>query len=332
MPDSIVDEIRESLEAYKLPPMIIMDVTNVCNLRCIHCPQPQLQARGDFKPMHMKWDHFRTVIADLVDHDQPCLLRFVGDGEPLLHPRLLEMLTVAKQETSCIVNLTTNGTLLFPDKTERILDADVDLIDVSVDALTKPTYEKVRRGGSYEHLMLNLFHLLDARARKNASTKVMISFIEENENASETEWFRAFWEPLLDYVMIRRLHSSSGRVKQEESRARNQAANQERYPCPHLWKRLTLDWQGRIKFCAHDWESDSTLGNIEQSRLKEIWQGDTLKQLREEQLSGAHSGEWACGNCTDWASSLWDWGYERLIDRVVMGKPTFLPTLPPLQG
>jgi radical SAM protein with 4Fe4S-binding SPASM domain len=332
MRDPVMEKIRQVLDQNTLPPMIIMDITNVCNLRCTHCPRPELQAREDFKAQHLSWEHFERVIEQVRGHGQPCLLRFVGDGEPLLHPRLLPMLEIAKSQTTCIVNLTTNGTLLSQEKADRILDTGIDLIDVSVDALTKPTYEKVRRGGSYVKLMRNLFHLLDARAAKDSHTKVMVSFIEQDDNSDEVEPFRAFWTPLVDYVMIRRLHSAAGQVKVQESRERNLASEQERYPCPHLWKRLTVDYAGRIKFCAHDWGIACVLGNVADSDLRSIWQGPELSRLREDHLSGNTDACGVCKDCSDWASSKWDWGYERLIDRVVMGKPVFLPGLPMLDS
>lgn len=330
MLDPMVNKIMGTLERYTLPPIIILDITNVCNLRCIHCPHAEIQARGDFKPYHMPWDLFETTMDELVGHEQPCVVRIVGDGEPLIHPRLFDMIEFARTRTGCIVNLTTNGVLLNPEKADALLGLGTDLIDVSIDALTRPAYEIVRRGGDYMRLMGNMFHLIEERNRIGAHTKIMVSFIEQDENQGESGPFQAFWEPLIDRVMVRKLHSASGTVKQAESRQRNQAENQERYPCPHLWKRLTVDFLGRIKFCAHDWGAGSVLGNISESTLGEIWNGVTLKDLRDQHVQGAIAPGALCRDCTDWASSKWDWGYERLIDRVVVGKPHFIPCLPPL--
>jgi pyruvate-formate lyase-activating enzyme len=331
MAHASLDAIRRCLEEYSMPPMIILDITNVCNLRCIHCPHADMQSRKGFKPAHLRWDHFTRVVDELADHREPCLLRFVGDGEPLLHPRLLDMVDYAKEHCGCIVNLTSNGTLLSAESVERLLRSGIDLVDISIDALTKPVYEQVRRGGSFERLMRGVFHFLDARERMSSGTKVMVSFIEQDENIREADWFRSFWEPLVDYVMVRSLHSASGLAKQDESRARNRADDRERYPCPHLWKRLTVDFLGRIKFCAHDWESGSVLGSIGETTLRSVWKGEQLEALRAGQWEGRHDVDRSiCQDCSDWASSRWDWGYERLVDRVVMGKPTFLKCLPPL--
>ena len=146
MSDAMIQSIMQCLAKHALPPMIILDITNVCNLKCVHCPHAEIQARSDFRPLHLSWDLFERVVDELADYRQPCLLRFVGDGEPLLHPRLLDMIERAKARTSCIVNLTTNGTLLSVPVIDQLLGSGIDLVDISIDALTKPVYETVRRG------------------------------------------------------------------------------------------------------------------------------------------------------------------------------------------
>lgn len=328
MLNPLIKKMIKSLEIFSLPPMITLDVTNVCNLHCIHCPYSEIEARSDFKAAHFPWEYFVKIVEELSHHDQPCLLRFVGDGEPMLHPRLLEMVELAKQKTGCVVNLTTNGTFLSVNKIERLLDAKVDLIDVSLDALSKYVYEKVRKKSSFEHVMCNMFNLLEIKKRKRAITKIMVSFVKQTENEDETEWFKHFWNPLVDYVMIRDLHSALGRIKQQESAERNQVHQQKRYPCPHLWKRLVIDSLGRVKFCASDWGDETMLGSISEHSLKSLWQGELLNNLRAQHLRGKIEEKTACKKCNDWATCKWDWGYERLVDKVVLKKPTLAPNLP----
>lgn len=312
-----------------VPPMIIFDVTNICNLNCIHCPHELLKKGGLYKPKNITIDNFNKAMSELSKIIQPFLLRFCGDGEPLIHPHLIEMIINAKSKTNAIVNLTTNGQYLNQTTAKTLIDAKIDLIDISIDAITAPTYEKIRRGGRYDLLLKNLHGLLDLRSKKN-STKIMVSFIAQQENIHEQESFKSYWEPLVDYVIIRNLHSASGKIKREESVEKNMPVPIERYPCPHLWKRLTIDFNGDIKFCAHDWDGNSSmvLGNIETSTLKAAWQGSELKSLRKMHTSGNINENIICSTCTDWAASKWDYGYERLVDKVVFNQPTLFPCLP----
>jgi MoaA/NifB/PqqE/SkfB family radical SAM enzyme len=309
--------------AAPLPPMVVLDVTNTCNLKCIHCPQPLLQARPDFKPLHLKWEHFKKIADEIAEVDQPILLRIAGDGEPLIHPQLVEMVEYAKANTKAVVNVTTNGLILDQEKADRLLKAGVDLVDFSIDGFSK------RVGGKYERLLANIFRFLDRRAALRANTKMMVSFIAQKENQEEAEPFRAFWSQFADRVLVRQLHSAVGQVKVEESTERNAAGGRARFPCPHLWKRLTIDFRGQIKYCAHDWVYDEgvTIGRIEDNGLREVWSGERLAALRRNHTSGDYPEGEVCTTCTDWASTRWDMGYERLIDRVVYREPTLVTEL-----
>lgn len=328
MPDRLVTDMIRAMEAFQMPPMVLLDVTNVCNLHCGHCPHTEIAESDQYRPQHMSWSHFSKIVHELSQCDGPCLLHLVGDGEPMLHPRIVDMVELAKRDTKCVVNLTTNGTLLSQKNIDRLYRCGIDIIEVSLDALFKGTYEQIRKGASYERVMRNVFYLLDARRSAKAPTRLLVSFVDQAGNHEEARQFQQFWEPLVDRVMIRKLHSASGRIKQDEVRARIEADRQDRYPCPHLWKRLIVDVAGNIKYCATDWGTASALGTIEDSSLMSVWQGKELRDLRDQHVHGDYTACEKCSECSDWASSRWDWGYERIVDLLIMKRPTLAPCLP----
>ena len=332
-----VNNLRQAMAsryaAQRLPPMVILDVTNTCNLKCIHCPQPMLQASPGFKPNHMKWAHFTKIVDEIGAAGEKMLLRIAGDGEPSIHPDITEMVRYAKQKAPhAALNLTTNGLVMDRAQADAMLEAGIDLVDFSIDAYSKAAYDEVRRGGKYERLLANIFGFLDRRKVHRAKTKVMVSFVVQKENAQEVDLFRNFWTPVVDRVLIRQLHSAVNQIPSEkiaESRELNGATQRERFPCPHLWKRLTIDFRGLVKFCAHDWvhEEGVTLGRIEESSLEEIWHGHMLQTIRNHHVRGTYPEGAICTTCTDWASTRWDLGYERLIDKVVYRAPTLVTEL-----
>jgi sulfatase maturation enzyme AslB (radical SAM superfamily) len=322
----IISEMIAGLADRESPPMVILDVTNVCNLKCIHCPQPSIQSAPGFTAAHMSRHVFAAVLDDLKRVEAPSLLRFVGDGEPLLHPDAVAMLIRARAETSCVINVTTNGTRLTSDVGRQLLEARVHMIDVSIDAFTKPTYERVRRNGRFELVLANLFTLLELKKQLRADTKILVSFIRQAENEAEENAFRAFWEPLVDFVSIRALHSANNRVKVGESVARSAVMSTTRFPCAHLWKRLVVDFAGRIKFCPTDWGKGSVIGHALEGGLRAAWA--KVGELRLRHLQGAIPAASICGPCTDWATTPWDRGYERIVDALVFGRDALCPGLP----
>ena len=89
---------------------IYLEITNVCNLRCSFCPGTARKKR------FLTVEEFRHLSAKLRPHTKYLYLHVMG--EPLLHPQLDEIFSIA-HELGFRVCLTTNGTLL--DKVEEVL-------------------------------------------------------------------------------------------------------------------------------------------------------------------------------------------------------------------
>ena len=98
-----------------------VEITNICNLRCSFCPGTGRQGR--FMPP----EEFYRLARRL--RGRVKYLYFHVMGEPLLHPRLEELLAIAAAE-GFRVCVTTNGTLLT--ETEDVLLAAPALHKVSV--------------------------------------------------------------------------------------------------------------------------------------------------------------------------------------------------------
>ena len=87
-----------------------LEITNVCNLSCSFCPGTR-RARGFLTP-----EQFRLLAGKLRPHTEYLYLHLMG--EPLLHPRLEELLE-AGEALDFRLMLTTNGTLL-PQREELL--------------------------------------------------------------------------------------------------------------------------------------------------------------------------------------------------------------------
>ena len=91
---------------------IYIEITNRCNLNCSFCSKVE-------KPLRtMAIDEFRVILEKVKDYTDTIYLHV--KGEPLLHPNLVEFLTMA-EEYDLKVNITTNGTL-FPSVVDKIKD------------------------------------------------------------------------------------------------------------------------------------------------------------------------------------------------------------------
>ena len=98
-----------------------VEITNICNLRCSFCPGTEREGR------FMTAEEFRVLAEKLRGRVSYLYLHVMG--EPLLHPRLGELLSIGAEKGFRIC-LTTNGTLL--GKTADVLLSASALHKVSV--------------------------------------------------------------------------------------------------------------------------------------------------------------------------------------------------------
>jgi MoaA/NifB/PqqE/SkfB family radical SAM enzyme len=145
------------------PLLLVVETTNKCNFKCAHCAR----ALADQIPVEISAEVFQRVIPAL---PKALDVYLFGDGEVLLNlPRHLAMIAgIHQQDPSCALGFSTNGKLLTPDVYELYSIAGIQYIQISVDAATKELYETMRRGGSFDELILNLEGIAAVRRRWKA--------------------------------------------------------------------------------------------------------------------------------------------------------------------
>ena len=157
-----------------------IEVTSRCALRCAMCPRAALAERWPEKDL--PWPVFERIAAAFprVAH-----VHLQGWGEPLLHPRIFDMVGVAKT-AGCRVGFTTNGMYLTPEVGRRLLDLELDLLAVSIAGATRATHERIRLGSSFQGILDNVRAFLALRAERGGPRpKVEFMYLMLKANIQE---------------------------------------------------------------------------------------------------------------------------------------------------
>ena len=287
------------------PSQLIIDITEVCNLACVHCPHPEFKISKNYARRFLPIELNKKMVDEVRRDGQSCqYIRYTSNGEPLVHPKGYEMIQYAVDHSRTFVCLTTNGTIMKEKKTKQLLSTGVHMIDISIDAFSKDTYSKIRVNGDLDVTRENVLALLKWVRETNSKTKVIVSFVEQPQNTTEIEDFKTFWEEAGAYkAVIRRLHSAAGSVDSIKNQLEN--TTKKRYPCLYPWERLTLDPRGELAFCPTDWGYNSVVTKFEDCTIKETWESAFMKELREAHLKNNFSCHKFCGQCPDWQQTRW---------------------------
>lgn len=293
----------------EFPTYIMFDITNRCNARCLHCPQSTDYGRGVHKTIHLDFSLYTRAVDECRGREIQ-FIRLTADGEPLLHPKVFDMIDYAVKKDVGPVGLTTNGSLLNLDCAEKLAKSGAFLVDISLDAACKETYEKIRRGLSFEKTVGNIHHLLELRSKFKSPLKVMVSFVKQQHNIDELDKFIAHWESLVDKVLVREMISNVNMTPVASQEPINAAI---RWPCPHWFRRIVINYEGVIKACPVDWNNATAYRPLSETTLFDAWHSDFYWRNRLEHLNNDFSQGSPCKNCRDWQGSPWNLGYEKVI-------------------
>ena len=119
-------------------PIVVWNITRTCNLRCVHCYS---DSNAQQYPGELDWEQMQAVVADLAAYQVPSLL-FSG-GEPMIHPRFFDLVDLSTA-AGLKLTISTNGTLITPEKAALLKAANVAYVGISLDGIG-PVHDEFRR-------------------------------------------------------------------------------------------------------------------------------------------------------------------------------------------
>jgi len=154
-------------------PVVILNITRRCNLKCIHCYAGSQESTG---LNELSTDEWLRVLDDLAEFGCPVVL-FSG-GEPLLHP---DIVVLAKHAVASGMRavISSNGTPLTPRKAEDLASVGLSYIGISLDG-GQEIHDKFRRvNGAFEMALEGL------RNASEAGIKTGIRFTMTKRNIDD---------------------------------------------------------------------------------------------------------------------------------------------------
>ena len=153
-----LDEKARTACAETLPRCVFIEITNRCNLACTACVRTHRSLEPD---RDMTFDEFVALVAQFPNLERALLH---GIGEPLLHPRLPDMVRHLK-DRGVTVLFNSNGTLLAPRLQEALVRSGLDEFRLSLDAAEPDLYERMHGRPFFDRVVENVQCLVAAKRR-----------------------------------------------------------------------------------------------------------------------------------------------------------------------
>jgi len=288
---------------FSYPFYLVIDPTNICNLKCPLCPTWQdINARPKGK---MDIQTFRNIM----DEAGPYLfaVNLCNWGEPFLNPELPDMVRYAKKYNT-IVGLSTNLNYL-PDRTaQELIASEIDIIVVSLDGATDESYTRYRKGGNFSTVLSNIEKLNSYRQNNKKFPLLIWQFLVNKYNELEIDMAREMSRRMGLHFSPSPMRTSMGkelllplyeRVKEMKdwlplnpdyskyARGIKPETRTRQTTCKWLWNSTVVNWDGSISPCCGvfekiwDFQSCNDASMVKKLTLHQAWNSPRYKLARK---------------------------------------------------
>lgn len=177
-----LDNIRDDFTEISSPELLVLGLDYSCNLKCVSCRDTLKIASGE--QLELREMMAESLIESGWLESAKSIMMSVN-GEVFASQIDKKILFESNMTNRNKIHIITNGNLLDEEMWRKLKRIYREIeISISIDAATKETYEKIRRGGNWNKLMTNLEML--SRHRKSGEIKFIdIRMVVQKENYKE---------------------------------------------------------------------------------------------------------------------------------------------------
>jgi radical SAM protein with 4Fe4S-binding SPASM domain len=259
---------------YSRPIAFRVESSGLCNLRCPLC-STTFRTLPAGQPRNMSLELFETIHAQL--KKSAWRLTFYMEGEPMMNPRLFEMIEIATRNPHVFTSFSTNFTLMRERLLAPLFKSRIDWISVSIDGFRQETYEKYRVNGRVEDVLNGIA----MTTRFKCASKLNYPYMQVNMitfshvPADETKALASFCAAH-DVDEFRLRPDQTGLLGPYPGPPKRRPARSCHWP----WTSMSVDVDGSVYVCPIAFEQRISYGNLGTTTLDELWNNDMYVATR----------------------------------------------------
>ena len=270
----------------RVPTHIDIESTSVCNLRCVTC----FQAYEKIPRGYMEMDLFKKIIDEGTEKGL-CSIKLNYRGEPMLHPKIVDMVRYAKEKGLVEVMFNSNCVFLTEKMANDLIDAGLDQLICSVDGHTKETYEKIRIGAKFDQVIENIKNLQRIKKERGVERPVTrVQMVHSPASSSQVAGYLEFWKDVVDRVAITDMCDWTNKNLKT-------VIVSDQFRCPKIYQRMSVWFNGKVTICDGNYYGKLIAGDLTKQSIEEVWNGPVIKKMRETHSQGNSHRIKICAEC-----------------------------------
>ena len=284
-----------NLKKLDFPIQLDFELNSSCNLKCPMCPISAESPKGKGKKTWFDFDFFKEII-DYASEKGTRSIKLNYINEPLIRRDIIKFIKYAKSKKIIDIYFSTNGILLNDDLSKELILSGLTRIQISIDAVTQKTYDKVRPGGDLNKVINNLKRFLEIKNElKKTLPLVRVNFVKTPLNEFELDEFLKSWEGVVDMIGIQEFIKPT---KIQDKMISKKTLDKKNFKCSFPYKQLVINNEKDILPCCTFWGEELAIQKIEKPEdLSIAWNSKKMKYLREKHFNGEYNDIIQCKNC-----------------------------------
>lgn len=288
----------------------------LCNFRCEFCGQSVPELRKSFqntvKGGLMDFTLFQKVVDDIADaFGRVKQVLLVGRGEPLMHPRIADMVSyLSERQVAERIEITTNGSLLTHELSDKLIAAGLTRLRISVDGLSDEDFRKhCGAGVDFKRYVEQIRYFYTHRKDTSVYVKIINYMVSTPERR---DLFYRIFEPICDIINVENLIAMDTGIDYQKLAGEAVSLTATQFSpefvqseiCSQPFYFLLVQENGDVWPCCGPMLSTEgiTLGNVRETSLKDLWEKKSL--LFQRRLLDGVKGMPVCEGCSSLKNRL----------------------------
>jgi MoaA/NifB/PqqE/SkfB family radical SAM enzyme len=284
-----VNELLHSTRLRGLPPVVHLEPTNICNLKCPLCPtgsQTLKRPKG-----FMTMETCRRVLDELGDTLMAAY--FFSFGEPFMNRNLPEMIKSFSDRGILTITSTNGHYFQTMEDAVRIVNSGLTMIIIALDGSTQDIYRSYRIGGDIEKVKRFATLIEEAKKRCNSAfpytvarcvvTSANKDDLRNIERLAVSLGVNMFATKSLGCLVgtdkFGAFEPSEKKWKRFEY-ARLSGISKRSLQCIFPFRQPYVFWDGSVVGCEYDHDHEAVFGKIGEQHFRDLWNGPSALALR----------------------------------------------------
>ncbi|MDR2963068.1 MAG: radical SAM protein [Bacteroidales bacterium] len=289
----------------RMPAFVSIEPTNVCNLRCPECPTGNRQSRVGKGAISL--ETVDVIVPQIAPY--ACFVNVYFQGEPFLNKEFPEIIARISAH-NIMTSTSTNAQCIIPETAQKIVQAKLTKLIVSLDGYDQQSYELYRQGGNFETVLRALDYIHEEKLRQKSRYPIVeVQCLLFNHTQYATKEIREIAKQHhADAVVFKRAQfysAENAHLLPNENKSRYIQKNgilvrkkPLRNRCWKLWSGCVISWQGNVLPCCFDKNHEFSYGNVLQTSLREILRNQKTFGFKKQVHSNRKEIEMCC-NCSE---------------------------------